>query len=121
MPFTEPAYLVGTGGAIGAVLRYLVANLILWWRGPTTFPTATLVVNVIGSFVLGLMVFGAGGNDAMLFVGIGACGAFTTYSSFSVQTVRLWEDGTRGYAIINAVANLVLSGLGVALAWVLVG
>lgn len=121
MPFTEPAYLVGTGGAIGAVLRYLVANAVLWWRGPTTFPTSTLVVNIIGSFVLGLIVFSSAGTDAMLLVGVGACGAFTTYSSFSVQTVRLWEDGMRGYAVVNAVGNLALSGLGLALAWLLVG
>ena len=121
MAFSEPAYLVGTGGAIGAVLRYLVANAILWWRGPTTFPTATVVVNVIGSFVLGLLVFGSAGTEAMLLVGVGVCGAFTTYSSFSVQTVRLWEDGMRGYALVNAVGNLTLSVLAVSLAWVLVG
>ena len=121
MPFSEPAYLVGTGGAIGAVLRYLVANLILWWRGPSTFPTSTLVVNVIGSFVLGLIVFGSAGTDAMLLVGVGICGAFTTYSSFSVQTVRLWEDGMRGYAVVNAISNLALSCLAVGVAWLLVG
>lgn len=121
MPFTEPAYLVGTGGAIGAVLRYLVANAILRWRGPATFPTSTLVVNVIGSFVLGLVMFSSPGSEAMQFVGVGVCGAFTTYSSFSVQTVRLWEDGMRGYALINAVGNLALSGLAVGVAWVLVG
>jgi len=120
MPFTEPAYLVGTGGAIGAVLRYLVANVILRWRGPTKIPTSTVVVNVIGSFVLGLLVFGSAGSDAMLLVGIGVCGAFTTYSSFSVQTVRLWEDGMRGYAVVNAVGNLALSGLAVGVAWLLV-
>jgi len=121
MAFSEPAYLVGTGGAIGAVLRYLVANAVLWWRGPTTFPAATLVVNIIGSFVLGLIVFGSVGSEAMLFVGVGVCGAFTTYSSFSVQTVRLWEDGLRGYAVVNAVGNLILSCLGLAVAWLLVG
>jgi len=121
MPFTEPAYLVGTGGAVGAVLRYLMANLILWWRGPATFPTSTLVVNTIGSFGLGLLVFGAAGSEAMQFVGVGVCGAFTTYSSFSVQTVRLWEDGMRGYALVNAAGNLAGCGLAVGLAWLLVG
>jgi len=50
-------------------------------------------------------------------VGVGACGAFTTYSSFSVQTVRLWEDGKRGYAVLNAVGNLVSSLIAVGLAW----
>ncbi len=121
MPFAEPAYLVGTGGAVGAVLRYAVANLLLRWGQSETFPTATLLVNVIGSFILGLLVFGSMGSEAMLFVGVGVCGAFTTYSSFSVQTVRLWEDGRRGYAVISAVGNLGLSGLAVGLAWLLVG
>ena len=120
MVLAEPAYLVGTGGAIGAVLRYLTANLIVRWRGPTSFPTSTLVVNVIGSFVLGLLVFGGANNEALLLVGVGICGAFTTYSSFSVQTVRLWEDGMRGYALANAAGNLALSGLAVGVAWLLV-
>lgn len=121
MPLTEPAYLVGTGGAVGAVLRYLVANLILRWRGSTAFPTVTVVVNVVGSFVLGLVLFGGASSETMVFVGVGLCGAFTTYSSFSVQTVRLWEDGMRGYALVNAVGNLALSVLAVGLAWLLVG
>lgn len=118
---SEPAYLVGTGGAIGAVLRYLLANLVVRFGDPTPFPLSTLFVNIIGSFVLGLLVFGGFGNEAMLFVGVGACGAFTTYSSFSVQTVRLWENGRPGYAVGNAVGNLALSGFAVGFAWLLVG
>ncbi len=121
MPFTEPAYLVGTGGAIGAVARYVVATLVVRLRGPSTFPAATLVVNVLGSFLFGLVVFSGAGTDAVRFVGVGLCGAFTTYSSFSVQTIRLFEDGHRGLAVANAVGNLVISGLAVGLAWLLVG
>ena len=117
----EPAYLVGTGGAIGAVLRYLVGELVVRWQGPSSFPTATLVVNVIGSFALGAVVFSGVGEPLTLLVGVGACGAFTTYSSFSVQTVRLWEDGMAGYAVLNAVGNFVLSAAAVGLAWLLVG
>ena len=118
---TDPAYLVGTGAAIGAVARYLVATLIVRWQGSGPFPTGTLVVNVIGSFVLGLLVLGGASEQAALLVGTGACGAFTTYSSFSVQTVRLWEDGKGGLAAVNAVGNLVLSAVAVGLAWLLVG
>ncbi len=81
MALTEPAYLVGTGGAIGAILRYSVANIILSWRGPHTFPISTLVVNAIGSFVLGVIFFGSNGDEVMLLVGVGACGAFTTIRS----------------------------------------
>jgi CrcB protein len=121
MVLAEPAYLVGTGGAIGAVLRYLVADLVVRWQGPTRFPTSTLVVNVIGSFVLGVVLFSGYGEETTLLVGTGACGAFTTYSSFSVQTVRLWEDGRRGLAVLNAVGNFVVCAAGVGLAWLLVG
>ncbi|XVH32164.1 fluoride efflux transporter CrcB [Haloferacaceae archaeon DSL9] len=117
----EPAYLVGTGGAIGAVLRYLVSQAIVSGFGPREFPLATLVVNVVGSFALGAVVFSDASESATLFVGVGACGAFTTYSSFSVQTVRLWENGRRGLAVVNAAGNLVLSFAALGLASVLVG
>lgn len=120
MPFTEPAYLVGTGGAIGAVARYLAATLVVRLRGPTTFPITTIVVNVLGSFLFGLVVFSGAGDDVVRFVGVGICGAFTTYSSFSVQTVRLLEDGHRGLAVANAFGNLALSGLAVGFAWLFV-
>ena len=117
----EPGYLVGTGGAIGAILRYLVATLIARWRGSARFPLSTLVVNVVGSFALGVVIFGGFGETATLFVGVGICGAFTTYSSFSVQTVRLWEDGMAGYAVLNALGNFALSAAAVGVAWLLVG
>ena len=82
----EPAHLVGTGGAIGAVARYTVGQLFTSDR----VPFSTLSVNVVGSFALGLVVFAGLNSDAALLVGTGACGSFTTYSSFSVQSVRLW-------------------------------
>lgn len=101
----EPAHLLGTGGAIGAVLRYAVGQRLVHDR----FPFATLVVNVVGSFILGLIVFSGLDSDVALFVGTGACGSFTTYSSFSVQTVRLWETGDRLRAAIYAFGTLGLS------------
>lgn len=100
----EPAHLLGTGGAIGAVLRYLVGVLLAKER----FPFSTLLVNVVGSFVLGLVVFAGANNQVVLFVGVGACGSFTTYSSFSLQTVRLWETGDRLRASIYALGTLGL-------------
>lgn len=117
----EPAYLLGTGGAIGAVLRYLVSDLVVRRQGDTPFPLSTLVVNVIGSFVLGLVILGGFGETVTLFFGVGVCGAFTTYSSFSVQTVRLWERGMRGSAVLNAVGNFALCAAAVGVAWLLVG
>ncbi|ATW90018.1 CrcB protein [Halohasta litchfieldiae] len=117
----EPAYLLGTGGAIGAVLRYLVSDLVVRQQGDMQFPLSTLVVNVIGSFVLGVVVFGNFSEAVTLFFGVGLCGAFTTYSSFSVQTVRLWERGMGGAAVLNAVGNFVLSVAAAGLAWLIIG
>ncbi|WP_255152819.1 fluoride efflux transporter CrcB [Halorarius halobius] len=106
----EPAHLLGTGGAIGAILRYLVGLAFSHDR----FPFPTLVVNVLGSFVLGLVVFATLTDEVVLFVGTGACGSFTTYSSFSVQTVQLWESGDRFWAILYAGGTLLLCLLGAA-------
>ena len=108
----DPAFLVGTGGAIGAVARYLVSESLPADR----FPWATLVVNVVGSFALGLVVFGGVGGDAALLVGTGACGSFTTFSSFSVAAVRLWESGERRLAAAHAVGNFVSCALAVGIA-----
>jgi CrcB protein len=108
----EPAHLLGTGGAIGAICRYTIGQ----WLAYERFPVATLVVNVLGSFILGLVVFAGANNDVMLFVGMGACGSFTTYSSFSFQTVRLWETGERLRASLYAVGTLMLCLIGVGLA-----
>jgi len=111
-----PAHLVGVGGALGAVLRHAVSQRV----DTGEFPAGTLVVNVVGSFVLGLVtVLGAEGG-VVLFVGTGVCGSFTTFSSFSVETVRLWETGERRRAFVNAAANLAGAAAAVGLAWVLV-
>lgn len=108
----EPAHLLGTGGAIGAVLRYAVGQ----WLAHDRFPFATLTVNALGSFVLGLLVFAGVNSEVMLFLGVGACGSFTTYSSFSFQTVRLWETGDRLRATIYALGTLVVCLVGVGVA-----
>jgi len=100
----DPAHLLGTGGAIGAILRYLVGLAL----SDDRFPFSTLSVNVLGSFVLGLVVFTSLSDEVVLFVGTGACGSFTTYSSFSVQTVQFWEGGDRFRAILYAGGTLVL-------------
>jgi len=114
----EPAHLLGTGGAVGAVLRYGVDQLLVSDR----FPLSTLVVNAVGSFVLGLVVFAGLRSEVVLLVGTGACGSFTTYSSFSVQTVRLWETGERLRATVYALGSLglCLAAAGVAAGLVLV-
>jgi CrcB protein len=111
----DPAHVVGAGGSLGAVLRYLVGQRVeVSW-----FPVATLVVNVLGSFVLGFVTFLGMDSELLLFVGTGACGSFTTFSSFSFETVQLWEAGERVRAVANALANLLGSLLALGLAWLL--
>ena len=112
----DPAHVVGTGGAIGAALRHWVSLRVSSGR----FPWATLVVNVVGSFALGLAVFAGVGESALQLVGVGICGAFTTFSSFSVETVRLYERGDRLLALANAAGNLALSLAAIGIAWGLV-
>ena len=109
----DPAHLVGTGGAIGAVLRHLLSQRV----DVDAFPLGTMTVNVVGSFVLALATFAGGGHDLLLFVGTGACGSFTTFSTFSFETVRLWETGERLRASVNAVGNLVGAALALGLGW----
>ncbi|EMA43649.1 fluoride efflux transporter FluC [Halococcus saccharolyticus] len=111
----NPAYLVGAGATIGALLRYGTNQYVSGFIGSRTFPYGTFVVNVVGTFVLALITF-LGASDAVLYaVGTGACGSYTTFSSFSVDTIRLWEDGNRflsgWYTTMNLLGALLVVGL----------
>lgn len=92
--------LVFAGAAAGAVLRYLTGRALR-----RAFPWATLLVNVVGSFVLGA-VAGASPSVAAL-VGTGFCGGLTTFSTFSWETVALVEEGKAGQALANVATSLV--------------
>ncbi|ELY82457.1 fluoride efflux transporter CrcB [Natrinema pallidum] len=116
----EPAHVVGTGGAIGASLRYVTTQRVTERLSSERVPLATFVVNVVGSFVLGLVVFAGVGGSTLRLVGTGICGSFTTFSSFSVETVRLYERGDRTLAVANAAVTLVCSLAAIGLAWLLV-
>ena len=116
----DPAHIVGTGGAIGAVLRYRVGQYVSSRVPNRTLPLSTFVVNVVGSFALGLVVLAGTGESTLQLVGTGICGSFTTFSSFSVETVRLYERGDRARAVGNAVATLACSLAAIGLAWALV-
>ena len=112
----DPAHLVGTGGALGAVLRHYVSQLV----DDEEYPAGTFTVNVLGSFLLGVVTFLGIDNSLLLLVGTGMCGSFTTFSSFSFETVRLWETGERGRAVVNAGGNLLGAGVALGIAWALV-
>ncbi|MFD3661242.1 fluoride efflux transporter CrcB [Streptomyces sp. NPDC058659] len=101
--------LVVAGAAVGAPLRYLTDRAARARYG-TAFPWGTLAVNVAGSFVLGLLT-GVASARPHLLLGVGLCGALTTYSTFSYETLRLYEDGAKGYAVLN-VAGSLAAGLG---------
>ncbi len=116
----DPAHIVGTGGAIGALLRYWVGRQVSRRVPSSQFPLSTVVVNVVGSFVLGLVVLTGAGESTLQLVGTGICGSFTTFSSFSVETVRLYERGDRARAIANAAGNLTCSLVAIGFAWAFV-
>jgi CrcB protein len=103
--------LVIVGAAVGAPLRY-ATDRIVQSRHDTGFPWGTFTVNVVGSFVLGVVVAGAPPAVVAL-VGTGFCGALTTYSTFGYETVQLAGGGSKLFAVFNALGS-VLAGLGAA-------
>jgi CrcB protein len=112
--------LVIAGAMVGAPLRYLT-DRTLQSRHDSVFPWGTFAVNVAGCLILGLLTgavaAGAAGSHLQLLIGTGLCGALTTYSTFSYETLRLTETGARFYAAVNVVASLA-AGLGAAFAGV---
>ena len=108
--------LVVLGAMIGAPLRYLTDRAVQS-RHDSVFPWGTFLVNVSGCLVLGLLTGavaeGAAGVHLQLLIGTGLCGALTTYSTFSYDTLRLTETGAGLYAAANVVGS-VTAGLGAA-------
>lgn len=115
MKFESMAMLiVGFGGFIGAIARYEISQIIL----STKFPYATLMVNIIGSFILGFILFnqmsgGAFSEEWRLFLCVGILGAFTTMSAFSAETFSLLENNEGMKAMFNIFVNVIGSILAV--------
>jgi CrcB protein len=107
------------GGAIGSLARYVLSTLLLDYS--RNLPVGTVLINVTGSFLIGFfgtLTLAHGrfpvSENVRLFVIVGVCGGYTTFSSFSLQTLDLMRSGATGRALINVVASVVLCILAVA-------
>ncbi|MCF8486009.1 MAG: fluoride efflux transporter CrcB [Rhodobacteraceae bacterium] len=104
-------FQVALGGAIGASLRYLTNVGAMRMFGPG-FPIGTVIVNIAGSFVMGLLVVALakkGGNHLAPLLMTGILGGFTTFSAFSLDALTLWERGQQGLAFGYVAASVLFS------------
>jgi fluoride exporter len=113
---------VALGGAIGASARFLASVWIVRWLGQSPFPVAILSVNVAGSFLIGVFI-GAAAHREMThlspFLVTGILGGFTTFSTFSLEAVTLWQRGEAAAAALYVVLSVGLSIAGLLLGlWV---
>ena len=109
--------LVGLAGAVGAPARYLVDTAVSRRRG-RSLPIGTLVVNVSGALLLGLLagmvMYHGMGSYPKVVLGTGLVGAYTTFSTFSFETLALLQDGDPAGAVSNVALNLVVGGIAAA-------
>ena len=105
---------IAVGSALGGMSRYAVSRLFAFWVGET-FPWGTLIVNITGSFLIGLLsgLTGPDGRalvspDFRQFLLVGICGGYTTFSSFSLQTLALIREGDMFEASANVLMSVVL-------------
>jgi CrcB protein len=103
---------IAAGGAIGALLRYWT-SVAVHSRLGTTFPYGTLAVNVLGSLLMGFLYVWlidrfAAGPALRAFLLIGVLGAFTTFSTFSMETLNLMEAGHPGKALVNVLVSVIV-------------
>lgn len=118
-------WYVAAGSALGGVLRFL---MVPWAQRSFAagFPGGTLVVNVVGSLVIGLVLRVAGEQgaisaEARVFLTVGLCGGFTTFSAFSAETMELLQTGQIGRAAIYITASILLCLLACLVGWLLAG
>ncbi|WP_279478498.1 fluoride efflux transporter CrcB [Aureimonas sp. SK2] len=116
--------LVALGGALGSMARYGVAVAAARWLG-LGFPYGTLFVNVTGSFAMGVLVevltrHLAATPELRVFLAVGVLGGYTTFSSFSLDAIALWEGGNQGVAVLYVGLSLVVGLLALAAGMALV-
>jgi len=118
---------VALGGALGSVARYWMTNAVALLTGPR-FPWGTIMINMIGSFVIGLVAYVTTpvgrvpvSFDMRAFILVGICGGYTTFSSFSLQTLELVRTGHWLGAAANIVLSVVLCLVAVSAGYALAG
>lgn len=116
-------FAVAVGSAIGGTLRFWLSNFVYEFL-PPTFPYGTLSVNVLGSFLIGLIMFGLDDrglidHEMRLFLTVGVCGGFTTFSTFSLETINLLKNSEYTMALINIGLSVVLCLAATFAAWIL--
>lgn len=104
--------IVALGSALGGVLRYWLSNVVYNFL-PATFPFGTMLVNFAGSFIIGATIFGLSdrsliSQDLRLFLTVGFCGGFTTFSTFSLETVNLLRNSEYTLAGLNIGMSLII-------------
>lgn len=105
--------LVFVGAGLGGMVRHAVNLLTLRWLGPN-FPWGTFLINITGSIAMGLVVGflvhrSLPGTGVRLFIATGVLGGYTTFSTFSLDTITLWERGQIANAIVYVIGSLLLS------------
>jgi len=113
--------LVGLGGFIGTVARFGVSKLNIYWHF-LSIPMGTLTVNVLGSFLIGLLVGISSKSeilspDLRLFLMVGVCGGFTTFSSFSNENMMLMQNGQFSTALLYTGSSIIFGFLAVYLGY----
>ena len=116
-------FIVFIGSGIGGSFRYWLSSLIHKYA-PPYFPFGTFVINILGSLILGWMIFGLDEKDLInpslkLFIGIGFCGGFTTFSTFSLETFNLMKNGEILLAGLNILLSVIISLIGIYIAYLL--
>lgn len=106
-------FIVFFGAGIGGVVRYWGTNFIYKFLSPT-FPYGTLFVNVLGSFIIGIVMYYLDSNDLInqelrIFLTIGFCGGLTTFSTFSYETINFLKENEFLFAGLNIIANVLIT------------
>lgn len=104
--------IIGLGGFLGTIARFGISKLNIYWQF-LSLPIGTLTVNVLGSFIIGLVIgfsnkTGALSPNLQLFLTVGICGGFTTFSTFSFENLQLMQNGQLLTALLYTLLSLIL-------------